>query len=300
MSKKVAVTGSTGFLGSYLLSALRSDGIDAIGLGRSDSAEVVTDYSDKHLCEVFAGVDCVVHLAARTMLRSDEPDDISVFLDPNVILASNVYRCARSAGVKRFVFASSRSVYGSENQEPFDERDIARPNTAYGLSKLMAEMSLNLLSKYGKGPEVCALRMAAYFGYGERESPVLMKFVGQAMRQEKIVVTGNPEYAIDQLYVEDAAKAFSAAVRSVGVTGTFNIGCGRRLSLREIAETVNRVFHNPQPVQYRNVRSASGFGGWMDINSALEKLQWSPCYSLSEGLMAFRNFVIRAQEKGMC
>lgn len=294
-TRKVVVTGSTGFLGRYLLPVLRAEKMEVVGLGRSDSADVVSDYSEKHLIEMFARVDVIVHLAARTMLRSDQPDDISPFLDPNVVLSSKVYQAARQAGVKRIVFASSRAVYGKENQAPFSEQELPRPNTAYGLSKLFAEMSLQLHSRHHGGPEVCSLRIAAIFGFGERESPVLMRFAAQAMRGEQLVLTGHPDYEIDQLYVADVVRAFVSAVHAKGVNGCFNIGCGRRLTLGEIAETVNGVFHAGHPVLYNNVTSEPEVSGHMDISKARKQLKWSPCYSLAEGLAEFRTAILTAQ-----
>ena len=289
-ARGVAVTGASGFIGRHLCAALGGNGrVIRIGRGTSgDAGHRRTDYGEESLVSALEGADAVVHLAGRRMVRADDPMDIEPFLAPNVIAVRNLVRAAQRAGVGRIVLASTIAVYSAPSGLPYREDGPPAPVNAYGLSKLMAEETLSLMTREGSVSAV-SLRLAAVYGHGERISSALMKFADRAARGERITITGNPDYRIDQIYVADAVAAILAALDAGDATGTVNVGGGAPYSVLEIAETINAVYGNDgnlalEPKVDQPVRKS-----FMVLDRAREALGWQPKYGLREGLTAMRN-----------
>jgi nucleoside-diphosphate-sugar epimerase len=152
----ILVTGSTGFVGSRLLAskdavtrsiqfrAITRQPFNDIALNveqiRIEDISEKTDWS-----EALAGVDTVVHLAARVHVMSDRASNpLEEYRKANVLSTQNLARQAASAGVKRFIFLSSIKVNGEKTKlgEPFTEDSISKPEDPYGISKLEAEKGI--------------------------------------------------------------------------------------------------------------------------------------------------------------
>ena len=290
----IAVTGATGFIGSYLCAALQDQGYTVLRLGRGapqSDQDRQTDYSEANLTRALQGADAVIHLAGRRMTREDAPMDITPFLGPNILQISDLVAAARNTGVRKIILASTIAVYSPRSGLPYLETAPARPLNAYALSKLMAEAHLELLTRT-EGPAAISLRLAAVYGYGEKSTPALMKFINQAMVGETIVLGGNADYRIDQLYVRDACSAMIAALRADIDNGVFNIGGGQAWSVDEIAQTVNEVFGNTSNIRYETDSDAPMPKTVMNLEAAKHSLAWSPAYNLSNGLKNFKQCML--------
>ncbi len=289
MSKTIAVTGASGFLGRYLCPALEQAGYQVLRLGRgaaSSPKERQTDYSGPSLCAALEGADAVINLAGARMTRETPPMDLDLFWPSNVTLISNLVSAAKQLGITRIVQASTIAIYAPPSGLPYRENAPSHPINAYALSKEVAEHYLAMLTR---GPEVSSisLRFAAIYGFGEKDTPALMKFVKQASNKETLVLSGNPDYRIDQLYVRDAVAACVSALGS-DATGAFNIGGGSAWSIGEIAETVNDVFENKGNIRYEAERDVAMPHTVMALDKAKNKLNWQPTYDLRSGLEDFR------------
>lgn len=151
MSRIVAVTGATGFVGKELCSQLDASGVLTLRFRSGDNSNRDTSSSDakpldllaseSSWAQVLAGVDTVVHLAALTHESSRVEGATGLFHSVNVAGTENLVRASAKAGVKRFVFMSSIKVNGESTQSErgFSSRDIPAPTTAYGMTKLEAE-----------------------------------------------------------------------------------------------------------------------------------------------------------------
>lgn len=282
----VAVTGASGFIGRYLVAALRDAGLTPRALGRGPGADIQTDYRRESLTAALQGAAAVVHLAGRRMTREDAPLDLAPFWEPNVAVIADLTQAARAAGVGAIVLASTVAVYSGADGLPWHEDGPTRPVNAYALSKLMAEQHLELLTR-SHGPRAVSLRLAAVYGHGEKGTPALMKFAGLAAAGETLVLTGNPTYSIDQIYVADVCAAILAALRRPA-RGVFNIGGGRAWRVAEIVDTVNAVWDNTGNLRDESTARDPLPALAMDIARARTELGWQPAHDLTAGLRAMR------------
>ncbi|MBP1857793.1 NAD-dependent epimerase/dehydratase family protein [Rhizobium herbae] len=287
----IAITGGSGFIGRYLVDDLKAAGYAPVVLGRApapDARARQTDYSRESLKSVLEGVDAVVHLAGRRMTREDNQDDVSPFLHPNVEVVGNLMAACASAGVRKVIYASTIAVYSPASGLPYKETSPPRPINAYALSKLMGESCVEMHARL-HGLAALSLRFAAVYGHGEKGTPALMKFIDQAGKREKLVLKGNMDYRIDQIYIRDATAAILSSLRTPCSAGVFNIGGGRALPVLEIAETVNDVFDNTGNLSVEDEVKKEAPRTVMDLEAARATLGWEPRFSLRSGLEDFRS-----------
>lgn len=243
----ILVTGGAGFVGSVLIPALldRGDRVrivdcDMFGTGHVDGrAELVCEDVLNFQREWLDGIDTIVHLAG---LSNDPMAAFSPSL--NYILNASgtaiVAHAAKEAGIRRFVFASSCSVYGLSDAAEIDEEHHAKPTFPYAISKLMSERGLQCLQDDNFEPIM--LRKGTVVGASPR-----MRFdlVTNAMVKSALVTgsitVNNPDLWRPLIDASDAARAYLAAIDAPsGVAGVFNIA-GENFSIGQLAETVQRT-----------------------------------------------------------
>ena len=239
-NRRVAVTGGTGFLGSYLLPALVEEGYEPLVLSTKERPFSFplkkTDYGVESLAKCLEGCSAVIHLAAK---RGGQPR-IEEY-HSGEILTQNVLEAAGRVGAEHVLLASSISVYSDQDLLPWREDQAARPVNMYGISKLAAEYIGHWSSeKYGL--YVKSLRLAHLFGAMEKNNYMINLFMRKAYLKKKLTVkesAGKREF----LYAKEAASAFIRLLDQ-DFSGSLNIGSGQALSNLEVAEAINEVFGN--------------------------------------------------------
>jgi nucleoside-diphosphate-sugar epimerase len=187
----ILLTGATGFLGSHLMRELNKRQIPLSTIARR-----ITDDLKQHPCflvdaissstqylNVFSGVDCVVHCAARVhMMNDDSESPLEAFRETNTRATLNLAQQAMDAGVKRFVFISSIKVNGEETfNKPYTADDVPNPSDSYGISKYEAEEELLELAKT-TGLEIVIIRPPLVYGPGVKANfESLMKLVSKGL-----------------------------------------------------------------------------------------------------------------------
>ena len=255
----VLVTGHQGYLGTVMVGVLRAAGHDVIGLDAGYFADCVlgplpddppqiggggpVDLRDITAGDL-VGVDAVVHLAA---LSNDPLGDLApdVTYEINHRASVRLAHAAKAAGVSRFLYASTCSVYGSAGEDLVDEEAPLRPLTPYAESKVWVEDDLAKIADSGFAPVF--LRNATAFGFSPRlrADIVLNNLVGHAVLSGvvKVLSDGTPWRPL--VHAEDIARAFAACLTAPVETiwcQAFNIGTeANNLTVAQIAQAVADV-----------------------------------------------------------
>lgn len=181
------VTGASGFVGSHLIEEMTRRGLPVRGVTRGTTPGLMTIKSyrpEMVWSEYLAGVDQVVHLAARVHVMNETASDpLSLFREANLTATVNLARQAAQAGVRRFVFVSSIKVNGERTEpgKPFTSKDPPNPQDPYGISKAEAEAALLALGRES-GLEITIIRPPLVYGPGVRGNfRSLMKWAASGM-----------------------------------------------------------------------------------------------------------------------
>ena len=308
MSRNVAITGASGFVGRAVSRAFlrRGDivfgfvrrpgstvaGVHELVLPAAASGEFDLRWPDTIRCE------CVIHLAARVHQMADSAaDPLTEYRAINVEGALRAARVAREAGVKRFVYVSSIKAVGERSAgHPLKESDTPKPGDPYGVSKLEAERAL---AEYGRqsGLEIVVVRPPLVYGPGVRAN------FHQMMR---VIAAGVPLPlgAIDArrslVFVDNLADALVQCVIDPRAAGeTFHVTDGRDLTVAELARALAKQLGVPArliPVPLFLMRVVGRLAGRnaqvdrligelrVDSSHIAEKLGWYPRYTVEQGL----------------
>ena len=294
---KVLVTGSSGFIGGYLVEWFRSRGFRVLGLDFRPGVftDVVGDVRDYGLVgDLMRGVEAVVHCAAQTSVPRSVEDPVFDAWD-NVMGTLSVLEAARRAGgIKRFVYLSSAAVYGMPRYVPVDEDHPCRPISPYGVSKLAGEhYAMVYFGVYGL-PTVCIRPFNVYgvfrasAGSMEAEgSGVVSRFFDRVLRGLPPIIHGDGLQTRDFIHVWDLVELVDLALeREEAVGGVFNCGTGRETSINELAHLIIRLAGlNLEPI-HSEARPGDIRRSCADIRRTKDVLGFRPKIGLEEGLKA--------------
>lgn len=249
MAEVVLVTGDRGYIGSVLIEALQEHGYRVCGLD-AGYYEPVTDglqtLDVRDGAPGFLGIDSIVHLAS---LSNDPLGEFDPSLTESINLHATVRlaKLAKQAGVKRFVFASSQSLYGvSETDEELTEDAPKNPVTAYARTKWEAEQALNELAD--ETFTVVSFRPATVFGWSPRfrADIVFNSFVGSAFTTKSIVVRSDGSPWRPVIHVRDVCQAFVAGLKAPAdvINGkAYNVGVRNgNYQVRDLAEAARKAY----------------------------------------------------------
>lgn len=294
---RVLVTGGAGFIGSHLVDVLVARGdevavVDDMSGGRPDR---VPDQAVVHKLSVTEGAavaavaddfrpELICHLAARVDVRmsvSDPADDALV----NVVGTVNVLEAAREVGARVILGSTGAVIYGRDAPIPSLEDVLPLPESPYGVAKNSAEQYVELYNRLHATSHV-VLRFANV--YGPRQDPagqvgVVAIFCARVLAGKRPVVYGDGRQTRDFIYVGDAVSAYLAAADR-GRPGTWNIGSGVEVSIRQLATVISEVSgHEIKPV-FAAARPGELRRGALASKRARRDLGWAPTVSLTEGV----------------
>ncbi len=296
------ITGGAGFIGSNLAEALVRAGervriFDNFSTGSADNVAAIRkdieivegDLRDfEAVKRAMQGVIYVSHQAAlRSVERSvDDPlssDEVNVHGTLHVLTAA---RDAKT--VKRVVYASSSSVYGDNEALPKTEDLTPMPVSPYAVSKLAAENYCRVFTKL-YGLETVSLR---YFNvFGPKQSPesryaaVVPLFMRAALRGEPLEIHGDGEQSRDFTYIDNVVQANRLSCTTPGVGGeVFNVACGERHSLLEIADIVERFMGHAVARRHVGTRRGDVRHTLASIDHIRAKLHYDPAVGFEDGM----------------
>lgn len=247
-TKKIAVVGSKGFIGSRLVNALRDAGHEVVELDlpRVDIANMAPD--DPIMNEVLAGTDTLFHLAVMNLEHCRR--DYRGCILSNVLGTANVMELAHRVGIRRVIYSSASSVYGDPVITPVPEHYPPMPLTLYGATKLAAEKVINAYTN--NFDLTCGVfRFTNVYGPGQVNG-LIPNVVRALLGGMKISVTGSGEQTRDFVYVDDVVQVLMRSIDHPLYSFVANLGSGQQTSVNEVIKWLSgytgkeaRVEHLP-------------------------------------------------------
>lgn len=278
--KKYLVTGGAGFIGSYIVDALKKKGHKAIVYDIIDGRSDVRDLPS--LIKASKGCDGIFHLAAIASIPYSIEYPKETF-DVNLNGTLHVLEAARINKIKRVVFSSSSAVYGEQKVFPIQETGPCCPQNPYALHKYMGEALCVMYSNLYK-VETISLRYFNVYGKGQSSegayAGVIPRFLSFKEKKVPLIITGDGEQTRDFIHVSDVVYANIKAMQAPkALSGhAFNIGSGTETSVNTIAS----IFGGDKkyvPARMEVKRSLSNF------TKARRLLRWSPKIVFQKGLL---------------
>lgn len=229
-----------------------------------------------------APVDAVVNLAARAGVRASVRDP-HVYYHTNVNGTLALLECCRRLGIRKFLLASTSSLYGAHNTVPYrEEADTDHPLSPYAASKKAAE-TLCHTYHHLHGMDVSVVRYFTVYGPAGRPDMSVFRFIRWIAEGTPITVYGDGTQSRDFTYVDDIAAGTIAALQPVGYE-VVNLGGDRPVVLADMIAEIERLLDRRAEIRRQPAHPADVSTTWADVTKARELLQWQPTVPLEEGL----------------
>jgi UDP-glucuronate 4-epimerase len=224
----------------------------------------------------------VINLAARAGVRQSV-ENPWVYYQANVTGTLNMLDMCRVHGVKKFVLASTSSLYGAQNRIPFHEDDDTnRPLSPYAASKKAAE-TLVYTYHYLHGLDVSIPRYFTVYGPAGRPDMSIFRFIRRIAEGEPIVVFGDGSQSRDFTFIDDIARGTIAALKPLGYE-VINLGGDRPWVLSAIIDHISQLLDRKPIINSQPLHRADVTATWADIGKAKRLLDWQPQITIEEGL----------------
>ncbi len=309
MSKKYLVTGAAGFIASQVCSQLLDLGTQVVGVDNLNDYydvrlkkwrlqqienhtnaknfyfEKLDIESHERLKSLFKNqgpFDAVLNLAARAGVRYSI-DNPHVYLSTNAEGTLNLLECMRENRCKKFILASTSSLYAGQKMPFTEDLPVNKPLSPYSASKKAGELMAYSYHKLYQ-MDISVVRYFTVFGPAGRPDMSPYRFIKWIAEGETIQMFGDGSQSRDFTYVDDIASGTVAALQDVGYE-IINLGGGRNpVSLNTIIKKLETLIGKKAVINHKAFHAADLKETWADIKKAKKLLGWEPKVSLDEGL----------------
>ena len=309
MSKKYLVTGAAGFIASQVCTQLLDQGNQVVGVDNLndyydirlkdwrlqqlqnhsnahnfyfEKLDIENEESLKTLFKNEGSFDAVLNLAARAGVRYSM-ENPHVYLSTNAEGTLNLLECMRVNGCKKFVLASSSSLYTGQKMPFTEDLAVNEPLSPYAASKKAGELMAYSYHKLYQ-MDVSVVRYFTVFGPAGRPDMSPYRFIKWIAEGETIQMFGDGSQSRDFTYVDDIARGTITAIQNVGYE-VINLGGGRNpISLNTIIEKLETLNGKKAIIDHKPFHITDLMETWADIEKAKNVLGWEPKVSLDEGL----------------
>jgi UDP-glucuronate 4-epimerase len=311
-AQNILVTGAAGFIGSHAAQALIERGYRVIGVDnfcdfydrswkemnlKSIAAGVGAKALEVEEIDITAGaaIDALVaktrpvailHLAAMAGVRPsiEQP---AYYARVNVEGTTHLLQAAVKHGVKKFLFASSSSVYGNLGRVPFSEEDpVAEPISPYAATKRAGELLCYTFWHLYKLPVFC-LRFFTVFGPRQRPDLAIHKFTRLISAGQPVPLFGDGSTSRDYTFVDDTVGGILASLDKCDRYRIYNLGGSDPVSLAKLVEELEKAIGRPAIIDRRPAQPGDVERTYADLTRSRTELGYQPKVSLAEGLRRF-------------
>jgi nucleoside-diphosphate-sugar epimerase len=303
---RALVTGCAGFIGSHLCERLIADGHRVTGvdsfsdfyprarkeanlvrLGDDPAFDLVElDLAEDPLDGLLQEVDDVYHLAAQTGVRGSFGETFAVYARNNIGATQRLLEAASAApDLRRFVFASSSSVYGDASVSPTPEDLPPAPVSPYGMTKVATEQLAGVYHRRS-GLPIVGLRYFTAYGPRQRPDMAFHRFISSALAGEEISIYGDGRQLRDYTYVGDVVEATVRAGADGRLGQIYNVGGGSPAELLDVISLLEELL--ARTIRCRFLERADGDAAHThaDVSRAAADFGFAPATSLRDGLIA--------------
>ncbi|WP_423149164.1 GDP-mannose 4,6-dehydratase [Rubrolithibacter danxiaensis] len=305
--KRVLVTGGAGFIGSNLIKKLLEltsysvvciDNFDGFYSKKQKELNIRPFLNNKNF-ELIEGdirnandlgkaedITAIIHLAAKAGVRPSIQDPI-LYQDVNVCGTQNLLEFAREKHVKQFIFASSSSVYGVNENVPWNEEEKLLPISPYASTKLSCEMMGHVYSHL-YGIRFLALRFFTVYGPSQRPDLAIHKFFKSIINNQPIPVFGDGSTSRDYTFVEDTVKGIISALDYDGSAfEIINLGNHKTVTLNHLINAIEEICGKKAVINRLPEQPGDVPRTYADISKAQRLLNYQPDTTLEYGLKNF-------------
>ena len=294
----IIVLGGNGFIGSHIVDELmlRGHRVSILCRSRDKVNRLVAgaqyfygDFSDSvFVAEAIKGMDVVIHSISSTV-PSTSVRNPAIDIHQNLIASVKLLESMRDLGIKRLIYLSSGgTVYGSPQHLPVNEDHALNPISSYGVVKVAIEHYIGMFKTlYGLKPII--LRPSNPYGARQANAGIqgaLGTFLGNTLAHKPITIWGDGEVSRGYIYVKDLAQLCANAAEST-LEGTFNVCSGKSTSLNQLLTLIETATGIKPNVTYEAGRGFDVKNIFLDINRAQKTFNWTPLYSIEEGIAEY-------------
>lgn len=274
---KVAVTGSSGFIGNFLKKKLAEEGVDLFEI----DLNVGIDILHKDFLSKVPYFDCLVHLAAQSFVPDSYINSYDFYIT-NITGTINALELCKKYN-SRIIFMSSY-VYGIPKYLPIDEKHPVNAFNPYADTKIKGEELCKSYHHFFNIP-VTIIRPFNIYGPGQNPNFLIPSILFQIQREKKIVLN-DPNPKRDFVYITDAIESIFKCIKyehkNVEI---FNVGSGESISVKEICSIFSNFLNNVIPIEFKGqIRKSEIDETISDIKKIKHVLGWEPKISIEEGI----------------
>ncbi len=305
---KVLITGAAGFIGSHLCERMLADGWSVTGLDnfndfynpqikrdnisgclKNDNFSLIEDdIRNPDVVEKVVGdnVDTIVHLAAGAGVRPSIQEPV-YYSDNNMTGTMVMLEAARKFDVKKFIFASSSSVYGNNKKVPFSEDDnVDFPISPYAATKKAGELFCHTYHHL-YGIKMTCLRFFTVYGPRQRPDLAIHKFARLIEQCKPIPVYGDGSMMRDFTYIDDIIDGITAAIEKCEGYNIYNLGESRPVTVKNLVTEIEKAIGKKAIIEHLPMQPGDVDCTYADVRKAMKELGYDPKTKISDGLAKF-------------
>lgn len=286
--KNVLITGGSGFIGSnlcefFLKKKFNIYVVDNLSIGKKNNIQNKKIKFHKlninkiHKISKLVKIDIIIHLAARAeiLIPKDRED---LYASSNIFGLQNVLNFAQRKKVKKFIFASSASIYGDTKNKKVKESLVSRPEHFYAYSKLIGEQ---MVKNYCKINKINYTIFRFFNIYGKNSNAVVAKFIAQKLQNKKITIYGNGMQKRDFVHIKDLNEAIYKSIKNKNSKDkTYNLGSGFAVSVLDL----KNIISNKKDHVFLEKRNDDIEISISDIKKITKDLRWKPKINFIDGV----------------
>ena len=300
------VTGAAGFIASKVCEFLLDEGNEVVGIDNMDPAYDLRlkrwrlsrllprrgfTFFEESICNLQAleyilnnnaNIQAIINLAAKAGVR-DSVIDPWAYYDTNLTGTLNLLELCRRHGIKKFILASTSSIYGQDAPYPTpEEAESSYPLQPYAASKKAAE-TLSYSYHYLYGTDISVVRYFTVYGPAGRPGMSMFRFTKWISEGEEVQVFGDGSQTRGFTYIDDIARGTIAALKPLGYE-IINLGGHESISINHLIAKMEKAIGKPAKVRNYPSHPADMPASWADTSKARNLLSWEPYVGLDEGI----------------